>query len=296
MTTPVAPTSVRDKPARQTGEPIAHYTDRQGHRREVLKLAGARGSTLVVDQVAGTEGDRRLIAHLCLDEPRENAAIVCGLYLREQRYPRCRPLSAADLEINPVEESDGSIVNPGFEPQAHVLAGSERNLYALHSAPTASGLPQVRWHRVRAGLCAVPELVTLRELVAALEDYQPAVALTKRAAGSHEPADGVSVTVLRAELRRLLDSPIVLNRGLREAVLAAIARDGLSMSEIAIRCGRRKRDQRGCESGETSWLGRRIGILPEGGQPEPTPWVHSDVLALIARDGLGIAPREVELG
>jgi hypothetical protein len=31
------------------------------------------------------------------------------------------------------------------------------------------------------------------------------------------------------------------------------------------------------------------------GKPRPTPWVHSDVLALIARDGLGISPREVEL-
>jgi len=157
-------------------------------------------------------------------------------------------------------------------------------------------LPQLRWRRVRGGLCVVPELVTLREFVAALQDYQPAVALTKRAIGSHQPADGVSVTVLRAELRRLQESPIVLNRGLREAVLAAISQDALSMSEIAIRCGRRKHDQRGCESGETSWLGRRIGILPESGQLEPTPWVHSDVLALIARDGLGIAPRDVELG
>jgi hypothetical protein len=67
------------------------------------------------------------------------------------------------------------------------------------------------------------------------------------------------------------------------------------MSEIAIRCGRRKWDQRGCESGETSWLARRIGMLPEGGESEPTPWVHSDVLALIACNGLGLAPCEVEL-
>jgi len=28
----------------------------------------------------------------------------------------------------------------------------------------------------------------------------------------------------------------------------------------------------------------------------PKPWVSSDVLAVIAREGLGIAPREVELG
>ena len=67
------------------------------------------------------------------------------------------------------------------------------------------------------------------------------------------------------------------------------------MSEIAIRCGRVKRDQRGNVSGETSWLARRIGQLPDAGQSTPTPWISSDVLALIARDGLGLSPREVEL-
>jgi hypothetical protein len=67
------------------------------------------------------------------------------------------------------------------------------------------------------------------------------------------------------------------------------------MSEIAIRCGRIKRDGRGNESGETSWLARRLGLLPEGGHDAPTPWIHSEVLALIARDGIGVSPREVEL-
>jgi len=105
----------------------------------------------------------------------------------------------------------------------------------------------------------------------------------------------VSTTVLRAELERVLESPIVLNRGLREAVLARVRKGELSMSEIAIRCGRTKRDAAGNLSGETSWLARRLGLLPEGGKSEPTPWIHSDVLALIARSGLAIAPREVEL-
>ncbi len=94
----------------------------------------------------------------------------------------------------------------------------------------------------------------------------------------------------------MLESPIVLNRKLRQAVLVAIERQGLSMSEIALRCGRVKRDSKGNMSGETSWLARRVGILPESGTTRPTPWVHSDVLALIARNGLGISPREVELG
>ena len=105
----------------------------------------------------------------------------------------------------------------------------------------------------------------------------------------------MSTAVLRAELVRVQHSPIVLNRGLREAVLAVVSRGELSMSEIAIRCGRVKRDRRGNESGETSWLARRLGLQPEGGHIAPTPWVHSEVLALVARRGLGIAPREVEL-
>jgi hypothetical protein len=88
---------------------------------------------------------------------------------------------------------------------------------------------------------------------------------------------------------------VVLNRGLREAVLDAIDRGGVSMSEIAFRCGVLKRDRRGKTSGETSWVARRIGVMPEGGEKAITPWVHTDVLALIARKGLGVSPREVEL-
>jgi hypothetical protein len=104
------------------------------------------------------------------------------------------------------------------------------------------------------------------------------------------------VTLLRSELERMCASRIVLNRGLREAVLEAMKTRELSLSEIAYRCGMVKRDKRGNHSGETSWLARRVGIMPEGGESAITPWVHSDVLGLIARRGLGISPREVELG
>jgi hypothetical protein len=82
---------------------------------------------------------------------------------------------------------------------------------------------------------------------------------------------------------------------LREAVTERVTRSELTMSEIAMRCGRVKRDQRGNVAGETSWLGRRIGLVPESGESAPRPWVHSDVLALIARDGLGTDPHEVEV-
>ena len=135
----------------------------------------------------------------------------------------------------------------------------------------------------------------MRDAIAALESYEPVRTLTLRALAQARAVRAVSTAVLQAELARVQRSPIVLNRGLREAVLSRIATEGLSMSEIALRCGRVKADARGGTSGETSWLARRLGLVPEGGKGRPTPWIHSDVLALIARRGLGVSPREVEL-
>jgi hypothetical protein len=132
-------------------------------------------------------------------------------------------------------------------------------------------------------------------VVGALEAYEPVRALTEHAIADRTEDPGVSLARLRCEFERLCVSPVVLNRGLREAVLDAINRRGTSMSEIALRCGMVKRDRRGNVSGETSWLARRIGIMPEGGETAITPWIHSDVLGAIARKGLGITPREVEL-
>jgi hypothetical protein len=139
-------------------------------------------------------------------------------------------------------------------------------------------------------------VVSVREAIAALQDYEPVRSRTVRALRAHLHDPAVSVAALRAELQRVDASRIVLNRALREAVLDAVGDGGLSMSEIALRCGRLKYDMRGNASGETSWLARRIGLVPESGRSQPTPWVHSEVLALIAREGLGISPREVELG
>jgi hypothetical protein len=157
-------------------------------------------------------------------------------------------------------------------------------------------IPELRWRsHPPSGAEGEPHLVSVREVVGALESYEPVRTLTSTALAHHNRSGEVSTTVVRAELERLLNSPIVLNRRLRTIALATIEREGLSISELAIRCGRVKRDRRGNESGETSWLSRRLGILPEAGRQAPTPWIHTDVLALIARGGLGISPREVEL-
>jgi hypothetical protein len=156
-------------------------------------------------------------------------------------------------------------------------------------------IPELRWCWHEApGSEASMNVVSLREAIGTIESYEPLCSLTERALARHEDDCRVSSTVLRGELRRARESPIVLNRRLREIVVERVAVLGPSMSEIAIRCGRVKRDPRGNESGETSWLARRLGLLAEGGQSAPTPWIHSDVLALIARHGLGLSPRELE--
>jgi hypothetical protein len=157
-------------------------------------------------------------------------------------------------------------------------------------------IPELRWWRQDADEADVrPEAVSVRDVIGKLESYEPVRSITARALAAHSSDPSISTAVLHAQLRRIDASPIVLNRGLRETVLSAV-RQGVSMSEIAIRCGRVKRDAGGHTSGETSWLARRIGQLPEGGESTPAPWIHSETLALIARQGLGVAPREVELG
>jgi hypothetical protein len=264
----------------------------------VVARQGAAGSVLVVDRDAHTRGDRRLVAHLAADEPAENAELVCRRYIQDaqgERY-RCRPVTAHDARTVPFADEDSEPYDGAHVSEAEPLDRRGQR-YRLELLDTGMSIPELRWrrHPPRPPSGDPPQVVSLREAVACLESYEPFRALTRRALSHQRLEADVSTTVLRAELARVQNSPIVLNRGLREAALACIARQQLSMSEIAIRCGRVKRDRRGNESGETSWLARRLGLLPEAGQSVPTPWIHSDVLALIARRGLGISPREVEL-
>jgi hypothetical protein len=288
----------RARSARRAREVLGRYTDARGRAREVLAQAGLHGSVLVVDRAVSGRSDRRLVAHLPADEPAENAALVCAHYLPDASSGRCscRPLAAEDSRIAPIcedweESGPAPVAMPDLDP-----IDPDGRCYRLKALASGLSIPQLRWcEHLSPRPEGRPGALSVRELTARLDAYEPVRTLTARALAHHRGDATVSTTVLRAELERLLESPIVLNRRLRETTLAAIEREGLSLSEIAIRCGRVKRDCRGNESGETSWLARRLGILPEGGRDAPTPWVHSDVLALIARSGLGISPREVEL-
>lgn len=278
---------------------LASYTGNGGQLREVVSQQGAAGTMLVLDRDAGTSGDARLLAHLSADEPLENAALVCSHYLLDarDRGRRCRALTPEDLFGSPIDgqAAGGKDVCPSFTQRDGVLVDPRGLAYALRFVDAHTSIPHLRWCRGKtAQMEGSIEPVSLRDVVAALESYEPALALTHSGLALHREDPGVSTAVLAAELVRIQESPIVLNRKLRETVLAVMEREGLSMSEIATRCGRIKRDSKGNESGETSWLARRLGLLPDGATHRSTPWIHSEVLGLIARRGLGIGPREVE--
>jgi hypothetical protein len=276
---------------------LGDYIDPKGRLRRVVALPGACGSVLVVDRDGVTLGDRRLVAHLAADEPRENAAVACEHYLRDPTGRWCRRVTPKDLEITPFADAEEFESRSQAEPSVKELTDKQGRTYCLEVCSTGMSIPELRWWRKSsfAGLGSF-EAISMREVIANLESYEPVRRLTHRALALHRDNHKVSIAVLRAECARMDASKIVLNRGLRRAVLAAATTQGLTMSEIAMRCGRVKHDSRGKESGETSWLARRLGIAPEGGKSIPTPWIHTDVLALIARRGLGVSPREVELG
>jgi hypothetical protein len=276
--------------------PLAGYLDAEGRARELFALPGHAGSVLVLDRDAATLCDRRLVAHLAADEPRENVEIICRHYLKDTNGRWCRRVQPEDLEISPSVERGSEAHAVDLHASGTYVADSDGNTYRLGAPAGKQPAPQLRWCRRSAGgEDSEWEQVGLRDVVGALESYEPMRTLTELAIAGQIDYPGVLLTRLCSELERLCTSPIVLNRALREAVLDAIDHRGVSMSEIALRCGIVKRDRHGKPSGETSWLARRIGIMPEGGQKEITPWVHSNVLAVIARKGLGISPREVEL-
>jgi len=290
--------TARHRDAHRIPSRLGQYTDHHsGATREIVCLPGAGGSRLVIDRDALKRSDQRLVAHLAPDEPRENAALVCKHYVREPAGRWCRRVTPEDLEVVPFADTEQ------IEPQAEAtlsptaLTDSQGRTYCLELHATGMSIPELRWSRRSPAVEPTSsEPISMRETIASLESYEPVRTLTHTALTLHRDDPTVSVAMLRAERARMEVSKIVLNRGLRAAVQREVARGQVSMSEIAMRCGRIKHDKKGNQSGETSWLARRIGQLAEGGQDGPTPWVHTDVLALIVRDGLGATPREIELG
>ena len=61
------------------------YIADDGRPRELVILDAAEGSRLLVDRRESDGGDARLLAHLAVDEPDENALLVCREFLAGSR-------------------------------------------------------------------------------------------------------------------------------------------------------------------------------------------------------------------
>lgn len=288
-----APATRQRRDARHVCRLASYRTPDGGAEREIVNLPRPDGSVLVLDRRSDTLTGARLLARLAPDEPIENARIVCDMYLADKSRGRCRLLTDEDWDADGqgLADSLGDTAWLQREP----LTDSAGRLYRIRVVEPRDRVAELCWTRCAQRSNDRFALVTLRDVVAALADYEPARTITAAAISARRDDRLVSTRRLATEFERITCSPIVLNRALREAVQQKVLASELTMSEIATRCGRMKRDRRGNLSGETSWLARRIGTLPEGGEAQPTQWVHIDTLALIARDGLGLNPNEVEL-
>lgn len=256
---------------------IRSFTDAAGRAREILARDEGAGTT-VFERPVDRGDEPRVVGVLECDEPQSNAVLLADLFAADAavRPIRCRVLGRGAADTRPLDQR-------AHEASNEVSDGLAR-VWRIRPVQGTMTVAELRW------LDDAGEIVSVRDVVAGVQAYGPVREATEASLG----ASGVSTAALRAELERLLESPILLNRALRERVTAEIASGALSMGEIAARCGRTKRDGTGTRSGDTSWLARRVGLLPEAGRGEPTPWVHTEVLALIARTGLGVSPREVE--
>lgn len=298
MSATAAPAAPKQPPPPRISTPARTVTvlggyRRHGRDRQILAVTRADGARLVIDWIAGTRSDARLVGEIAADEPAANARILAQAYLADPSKGRCRRLRRADL--HPPQPTPHSPASPGSPAAVETLDDRAGGIYTIGRLPRSGLSCELRWTRRQDGQDGEPEVLTLRSVIGALESYEPARAITATVIDAHRHDPSVSIEALRLELQRLADSSTVLNRGLREAVQARIDAGSLTMSEIAIRCGRIKHHPGGQISGETSWLARRIGIKAETPDQPPTPWVHTDVLALIARSGLHLCPREVEL-
>ncbi len=193
----------RRDPGRGESGLLGRYLDSDARRRQVVALPGARGSMLVVDRDEDTLGDRRLVAHLAPDEPPGNALIVCDHYLSDTAGHWCRRVTAEDLRAVPFGEDDEQDPDPEAvtAPARAVLTDRRGCTYRLELCPTDMSIPELRWHR-RSPAAEGSEPVGMREVIAALESYEPVRTLTSRALALHRTDPEISTSMLRAEQSR----------------------------------------------------------------------------------------------
>ena len=191
-----------------------------------------------------------------------SAVTTCALSARRRAPRLAAPTSVASSEGRRAHQPAAAYV-----PVALTDAPVRR--YMLRFSGTTLELRWIAHARPRVARLAP---VAPREVVGALESYEPVCALTRAAVARFRDAIArVSVATLSVELRRVESSPIVLNRKPTRGGARGGRERGVSLSAIAMACGRVKYDRRGNHSGETSWLARRVGLLPSAPTRVPTP-------------------------
>jgi hypothetical protein len=254
--------------------PLVAYADETGDERELVVLVHD-GCQLVIDRTVADRSDPRLVGEFEADEPDKNAMMLALDYLgRAPQERRC-------AQYVPAVDRPSSVLSG-------LLRDRDRNTYWLQRVARFGPGADLRWVCRTIGAGA-PAVVTLRTVVGALEVYEPPVSMTRDALAAHHDAAGA---MLRRELAHLGDSRFVLNRGLREAVAAELAR-GTPLAEIARRCGHTRTRGRGITLGDGAWVARRVGLTPDG-KPTPSRWIDQSVLREIAA-ALGLPPAEVRL-
>src|SRR6202035_3164195 len=166
-----------------TGSLLAGYVDTDGRARELLALPGHGGSILLLDRDAATLCDRRLVAHLAADEPPDNAAVVCRHYLDDSNGRWCRRVRPEDLQVAPFASLERRARDNLDPPQAPL---EDRHGHVYRLAPplgeSSTSTTKLRWYSGTSDSEDVHwEQVKLRDVVAALESYEPVRTLTEQA-------------------------------------------------------------------------------------------------------------------
>jgi hypothetical protein len=87
------------------------------------------------------------------------------------------------------------------------LQDAEGHLYRIRELAIEGPTSELRWTRSRQSGCDETfDVLTVRGVVACLDDYEPARTLTSEALALHSEGSSPSAYRLRAELERLTDS------------------------------------------------------------------------------------------
>ena len=116
-----------------------------GHAREIVSLPRPDGSTLVIDRLARTLDDARLVAQLAPEEPVENADIVAGMYLADQSRGHRRRLTEQDL--NPAHDHDSCPPNGSIPWQRTALRDADGHIYRIRELAIGASASELRWTR-----------------------------------------------------------------------------------------------------------------------------------------------------